>query len=372
MLIKLVAIETALVGWLAYWLFLVYADNPSVTQALADKLTKFPQFSFTTIDISVLVVIGVLSILLALKFQRGLRPGIRLERALQMLETLMKRNLLLESQVAELKLEKGHTAPQLPSPSPATVESQPGSWDRAFRTPIEAGLGPAPLPSRLSPPGPASSVLDRTPFLQPAPMARTDTKPMAQPVNQPKFPSMIPEKQETRPVERQVGPGAEKTVSFGSGVNPSSWEDSPKRVVETSGILNPPLDARKQVPIIPDSAFVKPASVPPPVAKIPAPPGVIVGPGVSPLSQRKPSIKPSPLLPLSKAGPVSLLAPSSQSSRPPPTLAKAIPARQKPVDTESKPSTEETSTSELAEPESSKPAGRPRPQIKKRFSFEEE
>src|SRR3989441_8692174 len=210
LLIKMVAVETALVGWLSYWLFLVYADNPSVTQALVDKLTRFPQFSFTTIDISVLVVIGVLAILLALKFQRGLRPGIRLERALQMLETLMKRNLLLESQVAELKLEKGHPVPQLPSPSPATMESQPGSWDRAFRTPIEAGPGPAPSPARLSPPGLASSVLDRTPFLQAAPMTRADTKSLVQQVSPPKFPGLIVEKQEARPVETQVGLGAEK------------------------------------------------------------------------------------------------------------------------------------------------------------------
>src|SRR3989475_11924985 len=159
LLIKIVAVETALVGWLAYWLFLVYADNPSVTQALVDKLTRFPQFSFTTIDISVLVVIGVLAILLALKFHRGLRPGIRLERALQMLESLMKRNLVLEAQVAELRVEKipslrtpstsSVSVPGLPSPSFAAAmasppgEPNPGSWEKAFRTPLEAGP-PAP------------------------------------------------------------------------------------------------------------------------------------------------------------------------------------------------------------------------------------
>src|SRR2546422_3916973 len=200
-------------------------------------------------------------------------------------------------------------------------------------------------------------------------MTRADTKSLVQQVSPPKFPGLIVEKQEARPVETQVGLGAEKTVSYGPGVNPSSWEDSPKRVVETSGILNPPVEARKQVPIILDSALVKPVSVPPPFAKVSAPPGVIVGPGVSPLSPRKPSLKSSPLLPLSKANPMALLTPPSQGSRPPPTPVQAIPAQPKPFDVESKPSDEKTSTSEEAEPESSKPTGRPRPQIKKRFSF---
>src|SRR5437870_2173385 len=111
LLIKLVAIETALVGWLSYWLFLVYANNPSVADQLANSLQRFPQLSFSTIDIAVMVIIATLAITLAFKFQRGLRPGIRLERALQMLENLMKRNLILESQVAELKIEKVHPSP---------------------------------------------------------------------------------------------------------------------------------------------------------------------------------------------------------------------------------------------------------------------
>jgi hypothetical protein len=102
LLIKLVAIETALVGWLSYWLFLVYANNPSVADQLSSSLQRFPQLSFSTIDIAVMVIIATLAITLAFKFQRGLRPGIRLERALQMLENLMKRNLVLEAQVAEL------------------------------------------------------------------------------------------------------------------------------------------------------------------------------------------------------------------------------------------------------------------------------
>src|SRR5213594_3728143 len=96
LLIKLVAIETALVGWLSYWIFLVYANNPSVSAGLGEQLTKFPQLAFTTVDIAVMVIIAAFAITLAFKFHRGLRPGIRLERALQMLENLMKRNIVVE------------------------------------------------------------------------------------------------------------------------------------------------------------------------------------------------------------------------------------------------------------------------------------
>src|SRR2546427_3338906 len=142
LLIKLVAIETALVGWLSYWLFLVYANNPSVADQLSSSLQRFPQLSFSTIDIAVMVIIATLAITLAFKFQRGLRPGIRLERALQMLENLMKRNLVLEAQVAELKIEKVHPAPVVittPTGAPSQNEPRPGSWEKAFRTPLEAG-----------------------------------------------------------------------------------------------------------------------------------------------------------------------------------------------------------------------------------------
>src|SRR5207302_1002572 len=89
-----------------------------------------------------MVIIATLAITLAFKFQRGLRPGIRLERALQMLENLMKRNLVLEAQVAELKIEKVHPAPVIattPTVAPSQTEPRPGSWEKAFRTPLEAG-----------------------------------------------------------------------------------------------------------------------------------------------------------------------------------------------------------------------------------------
>src|SRR2546426_10331403 len=154
LLIKLVAIETALVGWLSYWIFLVYANNPSVSAGLGEQLTKFPQLAFTTVDIAVMVIIATFAITLAFKFHRGLRPGIRLERALQMLENLMKRNLVLEAQVAELRVDKGPSlrststasisVPGLPAPSFAAAmtsppgEPNPGPWGKAFRRPPEA------------------------------------------------------------------------------------------------------------------------------------------------------------------------------------------------------------------------------------------
>src|SRR2546428_3021090 len=128
LLIKLVAIETMLVGWLSYWIFLVYDNNPSVSAGLLDQLTKFPTLAFTTADIAVLVIIASFAITLAFKFHRGLRPGIRLERPLQMLENLMKRNLVLEAQEAELREEKEEKEEKVrpgPTALPPTI-SVPG------------------------------------------------------------------------------------------------------------------------------------------------------------------------------------------------------------------------------------------------------
>src|SRR2546428_638163 len=143
LLIKLVAIETALVGWLSYWIFLVYANNPSVSAGLGEQLTKFPQLAFTTVDIAVMVIIATFAITLAFKFHRGLRPGIRLERALQMLENLMKRNLVLEAQVAELRVDK---VPSLRSTSTASI-SVPGLPAPSFAA------------AMTSPPGESTGVL---------------------------------------------------------------------------------------------------------------------------------------------------------------------------------------------------------------------
>src|SRR5207245_11295391 len=103
LLIKLVAIETAMVGWLSYWIFLLYANNPSVSAGLADQLTRFPQLAFTTVDIAVMVIIAAFAITLAFKFHRGLRPGLRLDRALQVLVNLLKSDRVREAQAAAVR-----------------------------------------------------------------------------------------------------------------------------------------------------------------------------------------------------------------------------------------------------------------------------
>ncbi len=294
LLVRLVALETALIGWLGYWLFLVYANNPSISQGLAAQLGRFPQLSFTTVDISILVIIAGLSIFLAFKFQRGLRPGIRLERALQMLENLMKRNLVLEAQVAELKLEKAHVGLSQVSAQPA--EPRSGSWERAFRTPIEAGPavpGPA---VRSSASSFGENVFEQSPVL-PVPPSRVEQKSVAQ--------TSIPVQIRSPPVaalERSVDrsalvqeKGSERPLDRSStqagGFDPSTWEDSPRHVSETTGILNPSPVPRSPAGVVSSSGSKQPY-IPVPVPKS-VPPGVIVGPGglASP-SQARPATRP--------------------------------------------------------------------------------
>src|SRR5256712_8137033 len=242
LLIKLVAIETMLVGWLSYWIFLVYANNPSASARLLDQLTSFPTLAFTTVDIAVLVIIASFAITLAFKFHRGLRPGIRLERALQMLENLMKRNLVLEAQVAELRVEKipalrtpstsSVSVPGLPSPSFAAVMASPpgepnlGSWEKAFRTPLEAG-----------PPTPRirGRKVSERPFQAQTgiPPPRIESRPPMPSSSRP--PLVISGK---LPVSSQDAEGkfSEKPVVVASA---SGWEDSPKYVGESTGVLTP-------------------------------------------------------------------------------------------------------------------------------------
>jgi len=292
LLIKLVAIETILVGWLSYWLFLVYANNPAVTAELASSLQRFPQLSFSTIDIAVMVIIAALAVTLAFKFQRGLRPGIRLERALQMLENLMKRNLVLEAQVAELKIEKTHTPPIITSapiqPVP-TPEPRPGSWEKAFRTPLEAG---PPITSK------AGTASDETPFAHETgiPPPRIEPKPQQSPtMNKPAIllnergipisapPPVVAE----NPIDKTSFPTPPKTSA-------SRWEDNPQFVGETRGILTPSTSTRK-VPTMSDSGGLRQPYIPAPVPKS-APPNVIVGPMSTPsFSPSPPKVSPSPI-----------------------------------------------------------------------------
>jgi len=277
LLIKLVAIETMLVGWLSYWIFLVYANNPSVSAGLGEQLTRFPQLAFTTVDIAVLVIFAAFAITLAFKFHRGLRPGIRLERALQMLENLMKRNLVLEAQVAELRVEKipsirtpstsSVSVPGLPSPSFSAamasppVEPNPGSWEKAFRTPLEAG-----------PPAPKirGRNISEAPFQSQTgiPPPRIEAKP---PMSASPSPPLVIS--ERSPVS---SPDADNKLSEKPMVVSSSgWEDSPKYVGESTGVLTP-TGSKKTARIVPDQGFKQPY-IPVPVPKMP-PPSVIVGP----------------------------------------------------------------------------------------------
>lgn len=287
LLIKLVAIETALVGWLSYWLFLVYANNPSVAAELSSSLQRFPQTSFSTIDIAVLVIIAALAVTMAFRFQRGLRPGIRLERALQMLENLMKRNLVLEAQVAELKIEKSHTppaptiAPVVSTPSP---EPSQGSWEKAFRTPLEAGP-----PIRAK----ATTSMDATPFSNETgvPPPRIEPKvPTTTPMIQP--PILVSEKSIPPPPPPTVilDKPFEKSMIQAPPKPPSSmWEDSPQVVGETRGILTPSSSARR-APVVSDSGGLKQQYIPAPVPKIISPtpasdPSPALVPKISNISQ---------------------------------------------------------------------------------------
>lgn len=288
LLVKLVAIETAFLGWLSYWLFLVYANNPAVASQLATDLTRFPQLSFTTVDISVLVIIALLSIILAFKFHRGLRPGIRLERALQMLENLMKRNLVLEAQVAELKVEKGPQIPESVAP-PISHESPLGSWEKAFRTPLEAGppLSASGLHRQDIPFGNETGL--------PPPRIEAKTQQQSSPAMLAKPPVIIADRGFEKPVSvSSVLP--EKTSEKSTETTPfdsSGWEDSPKYTGETRKILTPSQPPKRLPP-----NTTLPGSRPPfvPVASPKrVPPSVIVGamspPPSSPNSfQRPPSI----------------------------------------------------------------------------------
>jgi hypothetical protein len=288
LLIKLVAIETALVGWLSYWLFLLYANNPSVAEQLSSSLQRFPQLSFSTVDIAVMVIIATLAITLAFKFQRGLRPGIRLERALQMLENLMKRNLVLEAQVAELKIEKVHPTPAVattPAITNSSSEPRPGSWEKAFRTPLEAG---PPMNARSS-----GANREDVPFGRETgvPPPRIEPVQQTSPTNLTK-PIVITERGSEKPLPQTVV--SERTFDRPAmtplgGQIASSWEDSPKFIGESRRILTPSAPPRK-APSVSDSSGLRQPYIPVPAPKI-VPPSVIFGPMTGP---SVPKIQPRP------------------------------------------------------------------------------
>lgn len=375
LLVKLVAIETALLGWLGYWLFLVYANNPSVTDQLSGQLQRFPQLSFTTVDIAVLVIIAVLSIILALKFHKGLRPGIRLERALQMLENLMKRNLVLEAQVAELKIEKAHVGtPPVPAPALATGSSEPraGSWEKAFRTPLEAG---PPATARTS--GPS---FPETPFENETgvPPPRIEAKAPPQPVISAKPPIIITEKGRNKATsastilpERTFEKSS--TTETSSSTGSSTWEDSPKYMGESKGILTPSPPPRR-TPAISESGGLKQPYIPAPPPKA-VPPSVIIGPMSSspPPQARLPtrSLAPPQASPRSSVS-NSIARLTSSPVRPPVPSPSESPSSFKRPPAEAKPSDASMSQPKPADKDGEKSSAKPPEAVKKKFPFEEE
>jgi hypothetical protein len=268
LLVKLVALETAVLGWLTYWLFLIYANNPTVSEGLLNELSRFPQVSYTTIDISIIVIIAVFSIVLALKFDRGLRPGMKLERALQMLESLMKRNLFLEAQIAEIRVDNPATGmitqttvitpPQLPASTGNQNNEmlRAGSWEKAFRIPLEAGP-----PSTSPPPSSPTTMQPNRPIVEPPPAKDVRTLPI-------QFNSS--DRREDRELPRAT-----------PQVEAQKWEDSPRKTLETRGIISTsqqpprrPLTPLTAPPL--QSSSGRPPYIPMPAPKTP-PPSVITG-----------------------------------------------------------------------------------------------
>ena len=377
LLIKLVAIETAFVGWLAYWLFLVYANNPSVADQLSSSLQRFPQLSFSTIDIAVMVIIATLAISLAFKFQRGLRPGIRLERALQMLENLMKRNLVLEAQVAELKIEKIHPTPPVaatPAVTTSSSEPRPGSWEKAFRTPLEAG---PPMSARS-----AGANREDVPFGRETGVP----PPRIEPVQQTAPPTlmkpiMISEKGPEKPLPQTII--SDRTFDRPTMTPPgvqsaSSWEDSPKFIGESRGILTPSSPTRR-APSVSESSGLRQPYIPAPAPRI-VPPSVIVGPMTGPTV---PKIQPRPPRPTTlPKNPVPSASPSPRSSEvtkprldtPPinPNTVKTSPTEDLATTQEKHEKTQSRSEDKSEDATESRDGAKPAVSTKKKFPSEED
>ncbi len=344
-----------MVGWLSYWLFLLYANNPSVAAELSSSLQRFPQLSFSTIDIAVMVIIAALAVTLAFKFQRGLRPGIRLERALQMLESVMKRNLVLEAQVAELKIEKSHPPPpvitSIPTPSVSAAEPGVGSWEKAFRTPLEAG---PPVSSKAS-----STTSDQIPFGHetgvPPPRIEAKGRPLPPMIKPPITisdkasekttapPLIIPE----RPIDKPMFTRPPKPPS-------GSWEDSPQFIGESKGILTPSSSARK-APTVSESGGLKQPYIPAPAPK--PTPSITVGPMPAP-TQKTPAFPPPARItarpatrtatPKTTLGTGTAITPPVETPKPetvlPPPIPSPTPFPERPPTTENNPSGTDTST----------------------------
>ncbi len=375
LMVKLVAVETALVGWLGYWLFLVYSDNPTVFGGLASQLAKFPQLSFTTVDITVLVVISILAIFLAFRFERGLKPGIRLERALQMLESLMKRNLMLEAQVAEMKMGRAQFSTEEPIPSAA--EPPVGSWEKAFRTPIEAG--PSSIPRAVRSPilGSATVGLERETVPQ-RPPARFETKP-PQKVAEFKPPPFDQEKRLGKASSPPEKVAEKEPIPASRGVDPSTWDDSSKHPRESQGTTTPSPTPRKQINTTSEHASRRQPYIPAPAPKA-VPSSVILGPGVSPspsqprpLARTAPSVKPVASPQSGQSTPQVKL--NSGAEKPPEPATLQTPASQettKSIWSETEQLNPSSNTKQDDTEKSSKASGKAPAPAKKRFPWEDD
>ena len=196
-----------------------------------------------------------------------------------MLENLMKRNLVLEAQVAELKIEKVHPTPPVattPAVATSSSEPRPGSWEKAFRTPLEAG---PPMNARS-----AGANREDVPFGRETGVP----PPRIEPVQQSAPPTlmkpiMITERGSEKPQPQTVI--SERTserppMTPPGGQTASSWEDSPKFIGESRGILTPSSPTRR-APSVSESSGLRQPYIPAPAPKI-VPPNVIVGPMTTP------------------------------------------------------------------------------------------
>lgn len=225
-----------------------------------------------------------------------------------MLENLMKRNLVLEAQVAELKIEKVHPTPlaaTTPVSAPISSEPRPGSWEKAFRTPLEAG---PPISARSTGASREDVPFGRETGVPPPriePVQQTAPPILTRPI-------IITEKGSEKPQPQTVI--SERTMDRPTmtppgGQTASSWEDSPKFIGESRGILTPSSPTRR-APSVSESSGLRQPYIPAPAPKI-VPPNVIVGPMTG---AAVPKIQPRPLRLTLPKNPVPSASPSPRPS----------------------------------------------------------
>ena len=216
----------------------------------------------------------------------------------------MKRNLVLEAQVAELKIDKAHPTPivtSAPAVAASSSEPRPGSWEKAFRTPLEAG---PPISARSMGANREGVPFGRETGVPPPriePVQQTNPPTLTKPImitekglEKPQAQTIVSERSFERPPMAQPG-----------GQSASSWEDSPKFIGESRGILTSSAPTRK-APSVSDSGGLRTPYIPLPAPKI-VPQSVIVGPMTNPpapkMMPRPPRTIVSPKNPVPTASP---------------------------------------------------------------------